>query len=377
FVPRSSAFARSSALNRVLPARPSASPRRIWLAITPELPRAPMSAPNAAAAATRSADAVGPSASASASAARTVAIMFEPVSPSGTGNTLSALTSSTAASRPAAAARKAPSRPSPSQARRAISAGPSRDVGAAVREVRLAEAGIIGRVRRLAARVELEPGDTDRQPVDLSTDGRPDRVPDRKVDLAGDLGDRQALGDAEMHPDPQRATRDRHAQPARPILDPAQDSVCPVAREARDAVLAERHAADDVDDRPACHERPTADGCVRHRPSLVRPARPSGAVGGAWYSTAPFAPDRLEPPFPDHPEDLLHGPIVRNLRQDVDAGVQPPVGRLEPRARASPLPAEPPAVPHHQGRDDDSCAGLHALPPDCDEVGPLTGHRTR
>ena len=32
-------------LNRVLPASPSAMPRRIWLVITPELPRAPMSAP--------------------------------------------------------------------------------------------------------------------------------------------------------------------------------------------------------------------------------------------------------------------------------------------------------------------------------------------
>ena len=59
-------------------------PRKIWLVITPELPRAPMSAPKLIAAAIRSA---GPPAapSASSSAAWTVASMFEPVSPSGTG----------------------------------------------------------------------------------------------------------------------------------------------------------------------------------------------------------------------------------------------------------------------------------------------------
>ncbi len=59
-------------------------PRKIWLVITPELPRAPISAPKLIAAATRSAGWPA-AASASSSAARTVANMFEPVSPSGTG----------------------------------------------------------------------------------------------------------------------------------------------------------------------------------------------------------------------------------------------------------------------------------------------------
>ena len=55
--------------------------------------------------------------SASSSATRTVASMFEPVSPSGTGKTLRALTSSTCASRFATAARNAATRPAPSQVR--------------------------------------------------------------------------------------------------------------------------------------------------------------------------------------------------------------------------------------------------------------------
>ncbi len=40
-----SAWARSRPLNRCLPSRPSAIPRKIWLVMTPELPRAPISAP--------------------------------------------------------------------------------------------------------------------------------------------------------------------------------------------------------------------------------------------------------------------------------------------------------------------------------------------
>src|SRR5262249_12347564 len=155
---------------------PSARPRRIWLVMTPELPRAPISAPNAAAAAIRAAVALGPAASASARAARTVATMFEPVSPSGTGKTLSALTSSTAASRPAAAARKAPRRPSPSQARRAISAPQSRDVGPAAGEVGWTQVRVRRRDRWIATRVDVEARDADRELVDLSAQGGSDGV---------------------------------------------------------------------------------------------------------------------------------------------------------------------------------------------------------
>jgi hypothetical protein len=71
-------------LNRDLPPSASAIPRKIWLVITPLLPRAPISAPKLIAPAIRPAvTSVVPSAS--SSAAFTVANMFEPVSPSGTG----------------------------------------------------------------------------------------------------------------------------------------------------------------------------------------------------------------------------------------------------------------------------------------------------
>ena len=90
-------------MNRRFRSSPRAIPLRIWLVITPELPRAPMSAPKLIAAAIRSAG--WPAApSASSRATRTVATMFEPVSPSGTGKTFRALISSTCASRLATAA---------------------------------------------------------------------------------------------------------------------------------------------------------------------------------------------------------------------------------------------------------------------------------
>ena len=253
--------------------------------ITPELPRAPISAPNAAAAATRSAETVGPSASASASAARTVAIMFEPVSPSGTGKTFSALTSSTLASSAAAAARKAPRRPAPSHASTGHQRPPSGSRAHQATSVPLSArsdgpsplGGL--RLRRLAAGVELELGDADRQVIDLAPECRPDRVADREIDLARDLADRQAVGDAQVHADPERAVGDGDAQAAGPLLDPAEDAVCPVAGEARDAVRPERHATHDVDDRAPRDERPPGDGWLRHRPSSTRPARRPGAPG--------------------------------------------------------------------------------------------------
>ena len=59
-MPSSSAWARSRPLNRRLPARPCAIPARIWLVMTPELPRAPISAPKLAACATPLDVGVGP-----------------------------------------------------------------------------------------------------------------------------------------------------------------------------------------------------------------------------------------------------------------------------------------------------------------------------
>jgi hypothetical protein len=67
----------------VFSASASFSPRMIWERMTPLLPRAPMSAPCAAAAET--AATVGSAFRAYASAERIVWSMFVPVSPSGTG----------------------------------------------------------------------------------------------------------------------------------------------------------------------------------------------------------------------------------------------------------------------------------------------------
>ena len=66
----------------------SATPRRTWDSTIPEFPRAPRTAPSARESAT------SPPLSSSATAASMVCAIFEPVSESGTGKTLSALISS-------------------------------------------------------------------------------------------------------------------------------------------------------------------------------------------------------------------------------------------------------------------------------------------
>ena len=76
------------------PTRPSAMPRRIWLVMTPELPRAPMSEPWVIALATAAMSESAGSAATSRTTVPSVSDMFVPVSPSGTGKTLSLLMSS-------------------------------------------------------------------------------------------------------------------------------------------------------------------------------------------------------------------------------------------------------------------------------------------
>ena len=73
------AFARSS-----LTASESVAPRTICERITPELPRAPISAARETSCA-RPARSSGPSSCSASSIARTVSVRFVPVSPSGTG----------------------------------------------------------------------------------------------------------------------------------------------------------------------------------------------------------------------------------------------------------------------------------------------------
>ena len=106
-----------------------------------------------------------------------------------------------------------------------------------------------------------------------------------------------ALGDTEVQPDrrvPPPAT-DTRSPPGRRSISRTTTGR-PAARESGDAVRAERHAADDVDDGPSSHERPAGDGDPAT--PLVRwaTAAPVGNRRDAWYSTAPFGPDRPRAP---------------------------------------------------------------------------------
>ncbi len=79
------------------PRSTSASPRSAWLTITPELPRAPRSAPCAKARHAVSGSALGGRSSRASAAARRVRWRLVPVSPSGIGKTFSASMSPRAA----------------------------------------------------------------------------------------------------------------------------------------------------------------------------------------------------------------------------------------------------------------------------------------
>ena len=82
--PRSARAAISGSTPFVVSASTSAAPRTIWEKITPEFPRAPISAPRATSRASERRSDADDSSTASATA-RTVMVRFVPVSPSGTG----------------------------------------------------------------------------------------------------------------------------------------------------------------------------------------------------------------------------------------------------------------------------------------------------
>ena len=226
--------------------------------------------------------------------------MFEPVSPSGTGKTLSALTSSTrglearGGGAEGAEQARAVARAAGHQARPTCGDGLMRRPSRCRRGRTARGPAACGGGRRLAARMQLELRDADRQPVDLAPERRPDRVSDRVIHLSRDLRDRQAVGDPEVQPDRERPARDGDAQAAGALLDPAQHSIGPVAGEAGDAVRPERDAAHDVDHGTARHERPTADEPSGTDPPSCAPRATPGSARGAWYSTAPLGPDRRE-----------------------------------------------------------------------------------
>ena len=100
---RCMAAAMASASTSSTPSKPSHRPRRIWLVMTPELPRAPMSEPWVTALHRALESAPMGSALTSLATDSMVSDMLVPVSPSGTGKTLRRLTSSLRSASAAAA----------------------------------------------------------------------------------------------------------------------------------------------------------------------------------------------------------------------------------------------------------------------------------
>ena len=109
FTPRRNAWAMSAGVGSswfLASHSPSAMPRRIWLVMTPELPRAPMREPWVIALAMSSMEASAGRAWTSLTTVPRVRDMLVPVSPSGTGKTLSLLMSSALSATTLAAAGK-------------------------------------------------------------------------------------------------------------------------------------------------------------------------------------------------------------------------------------------------------------------------------
>ncbi len=254
-------------------ARPARAPcrRRIWLAMTPELPRAPISAPKLIAAATRSASAFGSTLSASSSAARTVASMLDPVSPSGTGNTFRALISSTLASRLATALLNAARKPRAVADRRGIRRRPSR-----CRRGRPCSGSSPG----AASASGVTPCSWRRWPIRIATRSGSRRSARTSVyriggfDLPGDLGDRQPVGDREIELDGQLVLDlEPHARVGQTHAF-EQTAHRAAAGEPGHAVDRQRRGANEVTDGPACHQRAAAGRLRGHVGDVLLVARP-------------------------------------------------------------------------------------------------------
>ena len=240
-------------------------PRRIWHVMTPELPRAPMSAPKLAACATRSASA----------SARPVGLLER--RPDGGQHV-----------RPGVAVRdrehvervdlvdvrlerrdgapEAARKPAPSHERRGIRRRPSRSRRGRTGRGRRGRVPPAGRDAVLAA----EPADADRQPVGLAAERRQQRVAHRALDLAGDLGDRQAIGDRQVEVDRElsparRGCPDgpgRRRSRSRPIGPPPANPETPYDREVA--------GADEVADGARRDEGPAGDGISGHAGDVLR-----------------------------------------------------------------------------------------------------------
>jgi pyruvate/2-oxoglutarate dehydrogenase complex dihydrolipoamide acyltransferase (E2) component len=116
---------------------------------------------------------------------------------------------------------------------------------------------------RPATRAEAEAVDMDRQAADLAVERPPQRVADRRIDLAGDLRDRDPVGDRQIELDVERlAEVDGDPRMAEP--EPAEQPVERTGGEAGHPVRPERRGPHDIEHGPAGDERSTGGRLGRH-----------------------------------------------------------------------------------------------------------------
>ena len=248
-------------------------PARIWLVITPELPRAPISAPKLAACATRSTSASGPARSASSSAARTVASHVRAgvaVRDREHVQRVDLVDVRLEAGDRAAERRQeagAVARPAGHQATSVPLPARSEERGSWLVPCSAGCGALAGIVTQAA--------DADRDAVGFATQRVDERVANRRVDLARDLRDRQAVGDAQVQVDGQRVADLQAQARGRDAEAPQQPADRATAREARHAVRGQRRASDEVADGAPGDQRSTG-----HRGGHAGDVPPGGCRGG-------------------------------------------------------------------------------------------------
>ena len=127
------------------------------------------------------------------------------------------------------------------------------------------------------------------EPADLEVERPLDGVADRRVDLAGHLGDRHAERDlqVELHVEPSSM---RDGDPGMGEVDEGEETGERAAGQARDPVRAEGRATDHVRDRAARHERSARRLSGWHAGDVLLARRvgrrPAGASVAVWYRNA-------------------------------------------------------------------------------------------
>src|SRR5262245_56212857 len=108
--------------------------------------------------------------------------------------------------------------------------------------------------RREGRRLEAQAVDVDDEMAHLAPDGAVDRIADGRIDLAGDLRDRDAERDVEVEGDVD-AARDPDGQARLHETGPTEEPLDGSACEPGDAVRTEGGRPDHVRDGAAGHER--------------------------------------------------------------------------------------------------------------------------